>query len=62
MLLRPSLLELSEGRRPQSAGFLAEQSDQRLLEVAGGDALEVEDLGTRRLALLVIEASIRQRT
>src|SRR6476619_7563124 len=43
MLLRPGLLEPSDGRRRQPAGILAEQRDQRLLEVAGGDALEVED-------------------
>ena len=29
--------------RPTSAGVLAEQCDQRLLEVSGGDALEIED-------------------
>src|SRR5262245_16310908 len=43
MLLRPGFLESSDGRRRQPAGILAEQRDQRLLEVAGGDALEVED-------------------
>src|SRR5262245_56359994 len=43
MLLRPGLLEPSDGRRRQPAGVLAEQRDQRFLEVAGGDALEVED-------------------
>jgi hypothetical protein len=41
MLLRPGILEPSDGRQP--ASVLAEQRDQRLLEVAGGDALEVED-------------------
>src|SRR5215207_154506 len=43
MLLRPGLLEPSDGRGRQPAGVLAKQCGQRLLEVAGGDALEVED-------------------
>ncbi len=43
MLLRPGVLEASDGRGREPAGVLAEQRDQRLLEVAGGDALEVED-------------------
>src|ERR1700757_3579055 len=43
MLLRPGLLEPPDGCGRQSAGVLAEQCDQRLLEVSGGDALEVED-------------------
>jgi hypothetical protein len=43
MLLRPSLLEAGDGRGREPAGVFAEQRDQRLLEVAGGDALEVED-------------------
>src|SRR5262245_16992753 len=43
MLLPPGLLEPSDGRGRQPAGVLAEQRHQRLLEVAGGDALEVED-------------------
>src|SRR5262249_11681394 len=43
MLLQPGLLEPSDGRGRQPAGILAEQRDQRLVEVASGDALEVED-------------------
>ena len=43
MLLRPGLLEPSDGSRRQPAGILAEQRGQRLLELAGGDPLEVED-------------------
>src|SRR5215204_6782775 len=43
MLLRPGVLEPSDGRGRQPASVLAEQCGQRLLEVAGGDALEVED-------------------
>src|SRR5215831_1534188 len=43
MLLRPGLFEPSHGRGREPAGILAEQRDQRLLEVAGGDALEVEN-------------------
>src|SRR4029077_11513215 len=43
MLLRPGLLEPPDGCGRQSAGVLAEQCDQRLLEVSGGDALEIED-------------------
>ena len=43
MLFRPDLLEPSNGRGREPAGVLAKQRDQRLLEVAGGDALEVED-------------------
>src|SRR5262245_12905404 len=43
MLLRPDLLEPPDRCSRQSAGVLAEQRHQRLLEVAGGDALEVED-------------------
>src|SRR4030081_2356277 len=43
MLLRPGLLEPSDGRGREPAGVLAEQCDQRLLEVTGGDTLEVED-------------------
>src|SRR5215468_8179510 len=43
MFLQPSLLEPPDGRGRQPAGVLAEQRDQRFLEVAGGDALEVED-------------------
>ena len=43
MLLRPGLLEPPDGCGRQSAGVLAEQCDQRLLEVSCGDALEIED-------------------
>src|SRR3954453_14796647 len=43
MLLRPGLLEPSHGRSREPASILTEQRDQRLLEVAGGNALEVED-------------------
>lgn len=43
MLLRPGLLEPSDGSRRQPAGIVAEQRGQRLLELAGGDPLEVED-------------------
>src|SRR6476660_1518797 len=43
MLLRPGLLEPPDGCGRQSAGVLAEQCDQRLLEVSGGDPLEIED-------------------
>jgi len=43
MLLRPGLLEPSDGGRRQPAGIFAEQRDQRLLKVASGNPLEVED-------------------
>src|SRR3954466_15340439 len=44
MLRRPGLLEPSDGSsRRQPAGIVAEQRGQRLLELAGGDPLEVED-------------------
>src|SRR6516164_2902629 len=43
MLLRPGLLEPPDGCGRQSAGVLAEQCDQRLLEVSCGYALEIED-------------------
>src|SRR5271167_2178195 len=43
MLLRPGVLEPSDGRGREPAGLLAEQCDERFLEVAGGDALEIED-------------------
>jgi hypothetical protein len=50
MLLRPGLLEPSDGGRRQPAGILAEQRGQRLLELAGGNPLEVEDrISTSRL-------------
>src|SRR5262245_16754698 len=39
----PGLLQPSNGRSRQPAGVLAEQRAKRLLEVAGGDALQVED-------------------
>src|SRR6516162_4710880 len=43
VLLRPSLLEPPDGRGREPTGVLAKQRDERLFEVAGGDALEVED-------------------
>src|SRR4029078_12114025 len=43
MLLRPGLLEPSDGGRRQPAGILAEQRGQHPLELAGGNPLEVED-------------------
>src|SRR6266700_3073573 len=43
MLLRPGLLEAPYGGGREPGRVLAEQRDQRFLEVAGGDALEVED-------------------
>src|SRR5262249_56199524 len=43
VFFRPGLLETPDGRGREPAGVLAEQSNQRLLEIAGGDALEVED-------------------
>src|SRR5262252_1895767 len=43
VLLGPRLLEASNGRGREPAGVLAEQCDQRVREVAGRDALEVED-------------------
>ena len=43
VLVRPGVLEPPDGRGREPAGVLAEQCDERLLEVAGGDALEVED-------------------
>jgi hypothetical protein len=50
MLRRPGLLEPSDGSRRQPAGIVAEQRGQRLLELAGGDPLEVEDrISTSRL-------------
>src|ERR1700731_3350710 len=42
MLVRPGLLEPPDGRGREPAGILAEQCDQRLLEIAGGNALQVE--------------------
>src|ERR1700738_4800030 len=43
VLFRPSLLETPYGRGRKPAGVLAKQRNERLLEVAGGDPLEVED-------------------
>jgi hypothetical protein len=43
MFVRPGLLEPGDGRGREPAGVLAEQRDQRLPEVAGGDALEIKD-------------------
>src|SRR4029077_14733277 len=43
VLFRPSLLETPYGRGRKPAGILAKQRNERLLEVAGGDPLEVED-------------------
>ena len=43
MLVRPGLLEPPDGRGREPAGILAEQCDQRLLEITGGDALQVEN-------------------
>src|SRR5262249_24184053 len=43
MLLQPGLLEPADGRGRQPAGVLAKQRQERLLEIASGDALEVED-------------------
>ena len=40
MLLRPGLLEPSDGGRRQPAGIFAEQRDQRLLKIASGNPLE----------------------
>ena len=43
MLVRPGLLEPPDGRCREPAGILAKQCDQRLLEITGGDALQVEN-------------------
>src|SRR5450631_4896001 len=43
VLVRPGLLEATDRRGREPAGVLAEQGKKRLLEVAGGDALEVEN-------------------
>ena len=43
MRRRPGLLEPGDGRGREPAGVLAEQREERLLEVTGGDAFEVED-------------------
>src|SRR5258705_13089835 len=43
VLVRPGVLEPTDGRSREPAGVLAKQSDERLLEIAGRDALEVEN-------------------
>src|SRR5437763_4351461 len=43
MLVRPNVPEPCDGRSREPTSILAEQRCQRLLEPAGGDALEVED-------------------
>src|SRR4029434_10759043 len=43
VLFGPGLLEASNGRGREPAGVPAEQCNQRVLEVASRDALEVED-------------------
>src|ERR1019366_5629039 len=43
VLVRPGLLEPPDGRGREPARVLAEQRDQRLLEITGGDALQVEN-------------------
>ena len=43
MFVDPSLLQPRNGRSRQPAGVLAEQGSQRLLEVTGGDALQIQD-------------------
>ncbi len=43
VLLRPGLLEAPDGGGREPGRVLAEQRNQRLLEVTGGDAFEVED-------------------
>ena len=43
VLVRPGVLEPRDGRGREPAGVLAKQREERLLEVAGGDTLEVED-------------------
>ena len=45
VLFRPSLLETPYGRGRKPAGVLAKQRNERLLEVAGGDPLEVSNTG-----------------
>src|SRR6266498_4463415 len=47
VLLRPGLLEAPDGGGREPGRVLAEQRDQRLLEVAGGDAFEVEESARR---------------
>ena len=43
VLVGPDLLEARNGRGREPAGILAEQCEQRLLEIAGRDALQVKD-------------------
>src|ERR1700730_17581124 len=43
VLVRPGVLEAGNGRGREPAGVFAEQRQERLLEIAGGDALQVED-------------------
>src|SRR5271167_2606787 len=43
VLVRPGVLEPSDGRGREPAGVLAEQCDERFLEVAGRDAFEIEN-------------------
>src|SRR5258706_14487917 len=43
VLVRPGVLEPTDGRSREPAGVLAKQSEERLLEIAGRDALEVEN-------------------
>ena len=43
VLVRPGIRETCDGRGREATGILAEQGCQRLLEVAGGDALEIKD-------------------
>ena len=43
MLVDPDLLQSCDGRRRQPRRVIAEQGRQRLLEVAGRDALQIED-------------------
>src|SRR6266436_4271756 len=43
VLVRPGVLEPHDGGGRKPAGVLAEQRQERFLEVAGGDALEIKD-------------------
>jgi hypothetical protein len=43
VLVEPGLLQPRDGRGRQARRSLAEQGCQRLLEIAGGDALQVKD-------------------
>ena len=51
VLVDPDLLQPRDRRGRQTGGILAEQSRQRLLEVAGRDALQVEDRNEHLQAL-----------